>query len=378
MKYFLKVLVILVVSIAWSSCDKDFPVPQASVVPKFTFSIDNEGVAPANVTFTNNSIIPTAAGVVTYTWNFGDNTSSNEVNPVHLYQEAGIYEVKLVIISSGYGTIKEVSQKVVIKDPNASGIPIYFTNGTLVYSGLINDAIPVFEQIPVTNIQGSYGLCIDTIHNKLYIADVDAGQIIQADLDGKNQKVWRSGLDSPNGMAIDYQNNKMYWDNAAGIQRTDLNSDQADLYEDFVTGQANDPEDVAIDAVNRNLYWINYDGGVWVKGLDGGGEKEIIPDAEGGSIIVVGNKIYFDFYNGSGDIQLKSADLDGSNIATLATGISRVMYGLGYEPSTDKIYYGDRNTGTIKRCNTDGSGNEVFYSAAGSSPRGIVFGKKKE
>jgi hypothetical protein len=75
---------------------------------------------------------------------------------------------------------------------------------------------------------------------------------------------------------------------------------------------------------------------------------------------------------------LKSADLDGSNIATLATGISRVMYGLGYEPSTDKIYYGDRNTGTIKRCNTDGSGNEVFYSAAGSSPRGIVFGKKKE
>ena len=54
------------------------------------------------------------------------------------------------------------------------------------------------------------------------------------------------------------------------------------------------------------------------------------------------------------------------------------MYGLGYEPSTDKIYYGDRNTGTIKRCNTDGSGNEVFYSAAGSSPRGIVFGKKKE
>ena len=62
----------------------------------------------------------------------------------------------------------------VIKDPNASRIPIYFTNGTLVYSGgLINDAIPVFEQIPVTNIQGSYGLCIDTIHNKLYIADVD-------------------------------------------------------------------------------------------------------------------------------------------------------------------------------------------------------------
>jgi hypothetical protein len=74
---------------------------------------------------------------------------------------------------------------------------------------------------------------------------------------------------------------------------------------------------------------------------------------------------------------LKSADLDGSNIATLATGISRVMYGLGYEPSTDKLIM-EIEIPDNKRCNTDGSGNEVFYSAAGSSPRGIVFGKKKE
>lgn len=378
MKLFIKYSLFSLLVALFFSCDKDdFPVPPASVVPKFTFTVDNDGIAPATVTFTNNSIIPAEAGTAQYTWNFGDNTTSNEVNPVHLYQESGIYEVKLVVVTSGNGLIKQTSQTIVIKDPNASGIPIYFTDGTLVFSGLINDVAPVFEQIPISNIQGSYGMCIDTLHNKLYISDVDAGQIIQADLDGKNQKVWRSGLDSPNGMCIDYQSNKMYWDNSSGIQRTDLNSDQVDLYEDFVTGQSNDPDGVALDPVTRSLFWINYDGGVWTKGLDGGAEKEIIPDAEGGSIIVVGNRIFFDYYNGSGDIHLKSADFDGGNVATFTTGITRVVYGLNYEPTTGMIYFGDRNLGAIKRCNPDGSGLETFYQASGASPKGIVFGKKK-
>lgn len=101
---------------------------------------------------------------------------------------------------------------------------------------------------------------------------------------------------------------------------------------DFITGQTNDPDGIAIDPVNRNLYWINYDGGLGMKGLDGSGEKILIPDAEGARIIVVGNRIYFDYYNGSGDIHIKSANLDGSNLATLATGISRVVYGLAYDP----------------------------------------------
>jgi len=377
MKLFLKIYLLATVALSLVSCDDDFPVPPASTVPRFTYTVDNEGTAPATVTFTNTSIIPSAAGTPAYTWSFGDNTTSSEVNPVHLYQEAGVYTVKLVVITSATGQIRETSQTILIKDANASGVPIYFTNGTQVFSGLVNDEAPVFELLPVTNIQGNYGMCVDTVHDKLYITDVDAGQIIQADLDGKNQKVWRSGLDSPNGMAIDYQENKIYWDNSSGIQRADLSSDQPDQYEDFVTNQPNDPEDVAIDPVNRKLYWINYNGGIWVKNLDGSGEKEIIPLVEGGSILVVGDRIYYDYYNGSGDIHLKSANLDGSNEAVLATGISRVVYGLDYEPYGNKIYWGDRNAGTIKRANPDGSEAEVFYSSQGSSPRGIVFGKKK-
>ncbi|MBK6448331.1 MAG: PKD domain-containing protein [Saprospiraceae bacterium] len=356
--------------------DDDFPVPPASTVPQFTFIIDNESTAPANVVFTNTSIVPVNAGIPDYTWSFGDNSFSKDVNPSHIFEKAGVYNVKLVVITSVSNEIKEVTKTILVKDPNASGVPVYFTNGTKIFRGLVNSQSPVMEQLPVSSIQGTYGMVIDTINSKLYISDVDAGTIVQSDLDGKNEKVFRSGIDTPNGLVIDYLNQQLYWDTSTGVQRADLTNSDEHQIEDFVTGQANDPEDVAIDALNRTLYWINYNGGIWMKNLDGSGEKEIIPLVEGGSILVVGNRIYFDFYNGSGDIQIKSADLDGGNIAVLATGITRIVYGLDYEPSGKKIYWGDRNAGTIRRANLDGSNAEAWYVAAGSSPRGIVFGKQ--
>jgi bacillolysin len=46
---------------------------------------------PANISFNNT----TSAGL-TYTWNFGDNTSSSTINPSHTYTANGTYSVKLV------------------------------------------------------------------------------------------------------------------------------------------------------------------------------------------------------------------------------------------------------------------------------------------
>lgn len=359
------------------SCQEDdYPVPPASTVPAYTYVIDNDAVAPAAASFTNTSIVPDEAGTVAYYWSFGDGSSSEDVNPVHFYSSPGAYNVKLVAVTSLSLEIRETSQTLLIKDPNASGTPIYFTDGSFVFGSLVNTQAPLFEQLPVSGIQGSYGMTIDTMHSLLYISDYDGGQIIRCDLDGKNQEVFRSGLIGPNGLAIDYQQNQLYWDTDSGIQRGNLADTDVNQKEDFVTGQPNDPDGVAIDPGTRTLFWINYNGGVWRKKLDGTGETEIIPLAEGGSILVVGDRIYYDQYIASGDIHLKSANFDGSGIAILTTGISRVVYALGYEPGDQKIYWGDRNLGTIMRANLDGTAPEPFYTSEGSSPRGIVFGKK--
>jgi PKD repeat protein len=373
-----QIVILLFLILLFNGCKKDeFPVPPASTVPLFSYTIDNDGFAPATVSFTNESIIPEPAGMPTFYWNFGDGASSTEVSPAHLYPTGGLYTVKLVVTMSISLEIKELSKDIVIKNVNASGIPVFFTDGNSVYSGMLNSDKPVFTALTIGPFQDSYGLAVDTVHSKLYISDFDAKIIYQCDLDGKNLVEFRTGLPGPDGLAIDYEGNMLYWDTDDGIQRADISSTDVNQKEDFVTGQTNDPEGVSIDPVHNKLYWINYNGGVWMKNLDGTGETEIIPDAEGGSTLVIGDRLYFDQWVATGDIHLKSANLDGTGISTLTTGITRVVFGIGYEPENNMIYWGDRNAGKIMRSNLDGSGIEPWYESSGSNPRGIVFGKKK-
>jgi len=352
-------------------------VPPASTVPLFSFTLDNNGYAPATATFKNESIVPEANGIPSYLWNFGDGGTSSEENPTHVFTSPGVFSVKLTVKMTISEEIKELSQDIIIKNSKATGIPVFFTNGTQVFSGLLNSDAPVFSALPVGPFEDCYDLEIDTVNSKLYISDFDAKKIYRCNLDGTGLTDFRTGLLGPDGLAIDYAGNKLYWDTDNGIQRADLSSNDVNQKEDFVTGQANDPEGVSVDPINRKLYWTNYNGGVWMKNLDGTGETQIIPSVEGGSTLVVGNRLYFDQWVASGDIHIKSANLDGTGIGTITTGMSKVVFGIGYDPAAGKLYWGDRTPGRIMRGNTDGSGIEIWYEKSGSSPRGIVFGKRK-
>lgn len=380
MRNFKYLFILFIAALSLNGCkdDEDFPVPPASTVPKFSYTIDNDGFAPATVVFTNESIVPENAGSATFTWNFGDGNSSIEENPTHVYEESGAFTVNLVAVTSSSLEIKEISKTIVVKDPNETGTAVYFTDGSAVYTALASELIetPIFTMLAGVSLQGSYGMIVDTVNNKLYISDSGANAIYRSDLDGANFVIFRSGLDTPNGLDIDYQEGELYWDTSSGIQKGSLDVEDQSQRIDVVTGQSNDPDGLAIDQENRTLYWVNYNGGLWKKNLDGTGETELNPVVEGGSIIVVNDRIYYDEYVASGDIRLKSADLNGGDVTTVATNISRVVYGLGYEAASNKIYWGDRNTGTIMRANLDGSEAEAWYIQPSSSPRGICFGKE--
>lgn len=53
---------------------------------------------PLNVTFTNNSV---SIGATTYTWAFGDGSSSTAANPTHTYNTTGSYNVTLYVYQNG-------------------------------------------------------------------------------------------------------------------------------------------------------------------------------------------------------------------------------------------------------------------------------------
>jgi glucose/arabinose dehydrogenase/PKD repeat protein/type 1 glutamine amidotransferase len=66
------------------------PVASASATP------DN-GQPPLDVSFSSEGSFDPDGEDITYEWNFGDGTTSQEANPSHTYTEAGVYPVQLVV-----------------------------------------------------------------------------------------------------------------------------------------------------------------------------------------------------------------------------------------------------------------------------------------
>ena len=59
------------------------------------FSVNSQNECePARIVFTNESSFSPGATLI---WDFGDGNTSNQTNPVHVYTEPGIYDVRLII-----------------------------------------------------------------------------------------------------------------------------------------------------------------------------------------------------------------------------------------------------------------------------------------
>src|SRR5262249_29772107 len=63
------------------------------------FGVDKTIVctAPGSVQFSNSS---TGPGILSYQWDFGDGNTSTDIAPAHMYNQRGIYTVKLTVTSS--------------------------------------------------------------------------------------------------------------------------------------------------------------------------------------------------------------------------------------------------------------------------------------
>ena len=64
------------------------------------FTANNtSGCTSLTVVFSDLSVAPTNDPIIGYSWHFGDGNSSSEQNPTHTYTTAGVYNVKLVVVS---------------------------------------------------------------------------------------------------------------------------------------------------------------------------------------------------------------------------------------------------------------------------------------
>ncbi|MBN1166592.1 MAG: PKD domain-containing protein, partial [Methanospirillaceae archaeon] len=91
-----------------------------SNLPYASFTISPEsGIAPLTVTFTDTS----TGEISSWHWDFGDESTSTERNPVHTYEEAGEYFATLQV-SNVQGSTK-ASRKIVVKnEPHQSSLSL--------------------------------------------------------------------------------------------------------------------------------------------------------------------------------------------------------------------------------------------------------------
>ncbi len=375
MKY--RILLILIILFALS-CDDSNNTPTPSTQALFMVEINNNAIAPAQVTFINESV-----NALSYLWKFGNGDSlqtTSEENITHIYNEAGIYNVSLRVESPNpdlyYNSL--TFQKTI----TINNLPVkrlYFSDrveGKIKYVALDHNPTPIIEEFESATLNKPYGMAMDTSNGKLYVTDYAEQVLNRFNWDGSGQEILMNtsteNFSSPIGIII--IDHKIYWGQPNGIFRADL--DGSNLQE-FISIPGEFPQDLAYDYIHNVLYFTNdldpESGGIWKVNFDGTELTEIIPDVWGAAIEIdpENNRLYY--YSGNEGMYLCS--LNGDNKVLFdASNASKWTWGMAIDKETGKIYYPNRVELTIMRANLDGSNVETFIPASAEiNPNAIAI-----
>jgi PKD repeat protein len=173
----------------------------------------------------------------------------------------------------------------------------------------------------VSNIGDPYALALDVAGNKLFWVDDDSN-VSKSNLDGSNQEIGFLNIPGAQWRAIslDVENNKMYvYDvNAENLYEANLDGTNASIIISGVYGYA-----ILVDTVNDKIYFDDQNADeLKVANLDGSNIQTVNTNGTriyGMQIDDEVNKLY---WSGRDSGELYRADLDGSNLEVLQTGIA--------------------------------------------------------
>ncbi len=164
-----------VLAFAFTACDDDDP---ANVTAGFTYAPENNIQAGDTVFFTNTSV-----GAAGYEWTFGDNETSTEANPFHIYTEPGIYDVTLIALNGGVSSTitwqvnVDADLAYIVNAGNWSGDKSTITAYNKYSDEMINQHYYSVNGLDITsNIQFAYNY-----NGKVYMMGNTADQIFWVD-----------------------------------------------------------------------------------------------------------------------------------------------------------------------------------------------------
>lgn len=169
----------------------DFNLP--AVVSEF--NMPNTVCAPATVAFNNQSLI--IGGNTSFFWDFGDGTTSSEFMPTHTYNQAGIYNITLIVHDLGSCNFSDTLVKPIMVLANSTytlpqqtictgesiqiGLPpapqdevtYLWIPATGLNNPTISNPIATVTSSTTYTLLVSNGICSDTITQTVELVDID-------------------------------------------------------------------------------------------------------------------------------------------------------------------------------------------------------------
>lgn len=316
------------------------------------------------------------------TWDFGDGTTSTEQNPVHKFEKAGTYQVKLTIDGVGSRTypimIYDIAPVLSIQSQSAETLTINDVNvdfniflpnpenKKVKYEWTFPDGTLDEQGNPLTTFVGYADETGKVDYpGKVHFKNVGSQRItLKAtfDVDGENRQLEESYVNVQVGADKDYPT--LYYATLGGnIKALKLIPDA-----DLPAGSKNLPFDMGVNSGNMpfNLvYYQDADGQGWIYILDAGKQYTYVNDTDGTL----------------GDGKINVMTVDGKSTNLFVTNVGQTAFNdpfFGTVDGTDLIY-SDRNTGLRKTALSTRGGKEsstylVKNDQLGYYSRSISYG----
>ena len=243
--------------------------------------------------------------------------------------------------------------------------PMLWVDGGAIY-GLVGANAQRFAP----SVDNAMNIAVDASSGKVYWTEKTGGSrgtINSANLDGTSVTELTSILSVPMGIAVDATGSKLYWTNARGrIQSANLDgSGIQNVVQDLSA-----PTDIVLS--DGYIYWTEGDNSVRRVSMSG---EKIVQDIAAnlgsvGGLAVGGGKVYWTEQTGASGGSVNGANLDGTNLETLATLLSAPM-GISVDTTGSKLYWTNAR-GRVQRANLNGSGIQNVVEGLGGPGKIVI------
>ncbi|XP_076114482.1 low-density lipoprotein receptor-like isoform X1 [Mytilus galloprovincialis] len=187
----------------------------------------------------------------------------------------------------------------------------------------------------------------------VYWSDVSIQQIARSEIkDGmmiKKQVIVKEDIDTPDGIAIDWIHDHLYWTDT-GLNNIQVSNLEGDKKATIIDNDLDEPRGIALDPIHGYFYMTDWgkDPKIERIGMDGSNRKIITNDVVWPNAITID---YIDsriFWIDAKLHTIMSADLDGSRIRTVLHNNEQISHPFSMAVFEDNIFWTDWSGGDIR------------------------------